>query len=888
MTGRVDFFVKASTVTWQPRPEGCAYEWAQQVALFSARIQGKTERSVATTFQAKPGAIIDGRYMLVKPLGRGGMGETWVALSTKDTGMDERAQVVIKLIKPEYRGEKKYLVYFKREAAIAMLASEASLVRTFDMDIYNGIPYCVMEWVRGITLADLWKAERWTKLKSEQRSVYAAHCVFNVLTALQFLHELKGVNNEPLEVIHRDVCPTNVFVSLWGDVKLGDFGVARSKHKYHMEHSGAGLIGKVPYMCSLHLKLNHYDPLADLFAAGALLYELLECSPFRGEYETQEALLAAVARGHVPPLSDAHDSRLVEIYQRLTTFGYGSASEAIAAIESLQIPFMKASLGRLVCDITAQDPSATNGIKNVLASLTAEDPEEEGKPDEEEGPRNNDKMPSESLLGTTIIPDEDTSLNSRNAIKDSNGQGENHREEDEDRPTGVSQTRITSVWSPPEADAMEVETFDAIADSGKVWSRRCEEAPTRPVRAARDEPIDTDAAEPRPRDVIVQRHDRGLPVPTAGATPESSGPEPVDSVSSPAFKEEPLSLERSTIDAGVAPTAPNALRRSRNNTQPEPHSEGVIFRRHRGQTVKAAYSPDSAPALSTERLLPEEQRIASQQSVTAQNEHLASRPRSQTLEAAPWPTPNPLEMTPAPGSPWVDESRTTKGIGIGTLRKRVASLGGFGLGLGTGLAAAFVYINLYAPLPEVPARLAMSGSGLTSPEVLPAAPEELQLSLEQTTHTVTRIERDNELALAKPPTERVSETHKTPEAATEGKRNPLASSRTEDKSSPPASKKTESMSSSHRSPAAPMLPRSPEAKLRIYLSGLESAQVRYNGRTVDVTNDMMVLIPTGSLELAWREHRGQRWNRLPTPEIEKGVLTIAKISRDDSWVRGVK
>ena len=158
---------------------------------------------------------------------------------------------------------------FLKEAELSMLLSHSTVVQVFDAGEHEGRPYLVMEWVDGMNLAQLQK-----NLGAAGRRLplpVGAFVIGEVLRALAYAHTVTH-DGAPLGVVHRDVSPQNVLVSVSGEVKLTDFGVARVARE---DTSGMHVKGKLRYMAPEQLSGQSRAPTVDLYAVGAMLHEIL-------------------------------------------------------------------------------------------------------------------------------------------------------------------------------------------------------------------------------------------------------------------------------------------------------------------------------------------------------------------------------------------------------------------------------------------------------------------------------------------------------------------------------------------------------------------------------------------------------------------------------------
>ena len=237
-----------------------------------------------------------GPYLLLRQLGAGGMGEVWTARRSALGGAAKL--VAIKTLLPSKAGDPKARSMFLEEARLSMLLTNSNIVQVFDVgEASDGTCYMAMEFVDGIDLSKL--IARLAAEDERLSHVLVAHVVGEILKGLAHAHEFSHEGTRK-SVVHRDVSPSNVMLSLSGEVKLMDFGVARLASE---ETTGNFVKGKVRYMPPEQIRGNSRHPTVDLFAVGAILYELLEGTRFRGNAEDETELLGMCINGHVPPLT---------------------------------------------------------------------------------------------------------------------------------------------------------------------------------------------------------------------------------------------------------------------------------------------------------------------------------------------------------------------------------------------------------------------------------------------------------------------------------------------------------------------------------------------------------------------------------------------------------
>ena len=205
--------------------------------------------------------------------------------------------VAIKLLAPNLASKPEYRKMFLEEARLSMLLNNSGIVQIFDAGEFEGECYMAMEWIDGVNLAEL-QSRLWAEGQRIPIEV-AMYVLGEVLRALDYAHNL--VHEGAASIVHRDVSPQNVMLSMAGEVKLMDFGVARFSTE---ETTGLHVKGKLRYMPPEQLQGNSRDPTVDVFAVGAVLHEMLEGEKFRGTNLDDGQLLAMIFAGEIPRLSD--------------------------------------------------------------------------------------------------------------------------------------------------------------------------------------------------------------------------------------------------------------------------------------------------------------------------------------------------------------------------------------------------------------------------------------------------------------------------------------------------------------------------------------------------------------------------------------------------------
>ncbi len=254
-----------------------------------------------------------GRYFLQQRLGRGGMAEVFRA-TVEGPGGFSRA-VAIKRILPEYSQDEWFTKMIADEARIVSRLSHPNIVQILDTGEVEGSCYIAFELVEGTDLFQMLQRIYSRGLALPQ--AFAGFIVAEVCAGLDHAHSRRDENGQPLGIVHRDVSPQNVLLSWLGEVKLGDFGIARAKERTSYTQTGT-IKGKVYYMSPEQARGERVDHRSDLFSAGILLYEALCTQPL---YDDDDALhlLETVAAGRWKWPSDAELRIPAPLRQVVTT-----------------------------------------------------------------------------------------------------------------------------------------------------------------------------------------------------------------------------------------------------------------------------------------------------------------------------------------------------------------------------------------------------------------------------------------------------------------------------------------------------------------------------------------------------------------------------------------
>lgn len=284
-----------------------------------------------------PGApgepVAFGRYYLLGMIARGGMAEVYRAKPQ----LGPRRLLAIKVMRPQLAREARFVDMFHREGKLALMLQNRCIVETLELGQHDGRHFITMEYIGGRDLTQVLR-----RCQETQQRIPVPHAVYiaaRIAEGLHFAHTLPGPDGRPLNIVNRDVSPSNVRLSYDGDVKLLDFGIAQALVKFTSE---IGILkGKFSYMSPEQIRGMPLDARTDVFSAGIILHEMLTTEKlFRGD--TEFALMEKVRKAEVPAPSDFNrrvtaelDAICLKALSRDVADRYQSAAQFAAALDAL-------------------------------------------------------------------------------------------------------------------------------------------------------------------------------------------------------------------------------------------------------------------------------------------------------------------------------------------------------------------------------------------------------------------------------------------------------------------------------------------------------------------------------------------------------------------------
>jgi serine/threonine protein kinase len=247
-----------------------------------------------------------GRYVLRSRLGSGGMAEVFLAEARNERGVP--FQVALKLMRQGVSAES-----FADEADLMGLLEHPNLVSRLEIGEAFGRFFIAMELMAGGDLEGLLRLHRQQgRLLPLALSV---HVCIEVLRALDYCHQARTRSGRPLELIHCDVNPSNIFFSGQCEVKLGDFGVAKARGLDIGPGDGV-TAGKLHYLSPEQTRGAALTPASDLFSVGIVLHELvLGFHPFQRESHDEKVVMAAIQAAKLR-LPDTLDKKLAAVLRK--------------------------------------------------------------------------------------------------------------------------------------------------------------------------------------------------------------------------------------------------------------------------------------------------------------------------------------------------------------------------------------------------------------------------------------------------------------------------------------------------------------------------------------------------------------------------------------------
>ncbi len=214
-----------------------------------------------------------GSYEILRKIARGGMAELFLARTRGPEGFEKL--VVLKKILPNHAENPKFVRLFLDEAKLAATLDHPNIAHVYDMGTVDGNYFFTMEYVHGQDVRTTLR--RTSRLGEKFPLEHAIQIGRNIAAALHYAHERRRPDGTLLDIVHRDVSPSNILISYDGAVKLVDFGVAKAATSTVKTRTGT-LKGKISYMSPEQAKGAPIDRRSDIYSLGIVLWELVTTS----------------------------------------------------------------------------------------------------------------------------------------------------------------------------------------------------------------------------------------------------------------------------------------------------------------------------------------------------------------------------------------------------------------------------------------------------------------------------------------------------------------------------------------------------------------------------------------------------------------------------------
>lgn len=290
-----------------------------------------------------PGAPSDpapfGQYQLLGLIARGGMAEVYRGRYAAER--PPKRLLAIKVMRQQLAREPRFIDMFHREGKLAALLRNRCIVDTRDVGEIDGRHYIAMEYIGG---RDLTQVLRRCQETGQRIPIpHAAYIAARIAEGLHFAHTMHDPEGRPLNIVNRDVSPSNVRLGYDGDVKLLDFGIAQALMSFTSE---IGILkGKFSYMSPEQIRGMPLDARTDIFSTGIILHEMLTTEKlFRGD--TEFALMEKVRKAEVPAPSEFNrrvipelDAITLRALARDVSDRYQTAAQLAADLDALNATY---------------------------------------------------------------------------------------------------------------------------------------------------------------------------------------------------------------------------------------------------------------------------------------------------------------------------------------------------------------------------------------------------------------------------------------------------------------------------------------------------------------------------------------------------------------------
>lgn len=318
-----------------------------------------------------------GKYRLIAEIARGGMGIVYLAMLQGPSGFSKL--LVVKELQPELVEEPAFLEMFLEEARLAARLNHSNVVQTNEVGNDGNRYYMAMDYLDGRGLE---RVRRRARHVSKPLSLaLQVRVLCDVLAGLEYAHNFADFDGTALGIVHRDVSPQNIFITFEGQVKILDFGIAKTIDSTNETRAGV-LKGKLSYMAPEQARGERVDARADVFAVGVVLWEALTGKQLRAG-QTEHQILGDLIAKITPPRASTIKAdvpvELDEICARALSPDRADRYHSAAALQvdlegylATTKPVTSRELGTIMRDLFHEDRARTSAmIEQYVAKARA-------------------------------------------------------------------------------------------------------------------------------------------------------------------------------------------------------------------------------------------------------------------------------------------------------------------------------------------------------------------------------------------------------------------------------------------------------------------------------------------------------------------------------------
>lgn len=300
-----------------------------------------------------------GKFVLHRRLGAGGMAEVFLAEMTGPSGFGKR--VALKRLLPHVAADEEFIDSFISEARLGGALEHPNIVQTLELGQDGPTWYLAMELVQGLSLTTLIRLASRRQLELSRAVVL--EITRQLCAGLAYAHTATDARGRPLHIIHRDLKPANILINRFGQLKICDFGIARSAAAIRHTLNSGVLKGTVSYMSPEQAACMPLDQRSDLYSLGSILFELLTLQPLYPGGGGMPGLYD-VMKGDISqrlPLLEGQPPVLVETIRRLLAYDPGQRPERTEAVLEALHPLLLVEGSR---------PEALGAVVNTAMGLS--------------------------------------------------------------------------------------------------------------------------------------------------------------------------------------------------------------------------------------------------------------------------------------------------------------------------------------------------------------------------------------------------------------------------------------------------------------------------------------------------------------------------------------